>query len=69
VERRIAHCKFFNITVDKIDIQEASDLSSGLEEELACLSRSTSQGVWYIDNRASTHMTGIREYFSSYSEE
>ena len=25
--------------------------------------------VWYIDSGASAHMTGFREYFSSYKEE
>jgi len=57
------------MTLDKIDIQEALGLSSKLEDEFACLSPSSSQGVWYIDNEESTHMTGVREYFSSYKEE
>lgn len=28
-----------------------------------------STDVWYIDNGASAHMTGVREHFSSYREE
>jgi hypothetical protein len=32
---------------------------------IACLSSSTSSAVWYIDNGASSHMTGVWEYFSS----
>jgi len=55
--------------MDKIDIQEASYLSSRLEDEFACLSGSTSQGVWDINSGASTHMIRAREYFSSYKEE
>lgn len=57
------------MTMDKIDIQEASYLSSRLEDEFACLSGSTSQGVWDINSGASTHMIRAREYFSSYKEE
>ena len=55
--------------MDKCNSQETSDLSSILEDEFACLARSTSQGVWYIDSGASTHMIGVREYFSNYKEE
>ena len=36
---------------------------------IACLVSSTSKCVWYIDSGASFHMTGVREYFSSYKEE
>ena len=68
-EKGVEHNKFFSMTMDIISIQEASDLSSRLEDKFACLSGSTSQGVWYIDSGASTHMTGVREYFSSYKEE
>lgn len=57
------------MTMDKIEIQEVSNLSSRLEDKFACLSGSNSQGVCYIDSRASTYMTGVREYFSSYKEE
>ena len=34
-----------------------------------CLASSVSTGIWYIDSEASTHITGVREYFSSYREE
>ena len=46
-----------------------SMLASRLEKEVACLASSASFKVWYIDNGASWHMTGIRECFSDYQEE
>ena len=49
----------------------ADELSSRMEDEfalIACMVSSTSQGVWYIDNGASFHMTRVREYFSSCKE-
>ena len=55
--------------MDRIDSQEASKLSSRLDDEFACLSGLASSGVWYIDSGASTRMTGAKEYFSSYQEE
>ena len=55
--------------MDRSNIQETSDLSSRLEDEFACLVGSTSHGVWYIDSGALAHMTGAREYISSYKEE
>ena len=55
--------------MDRSNIQETSDLSSRLEDKFACLAGSASQGLWYIDSGASAHMTGVREYFSSYKEE
>ena len=55
------------IARNNMDSQDV--LSSRLEEEFACLSSSASTSVWYIDNRASAHMTGVQEYFSSYQEE
>lgn len=48
---------------------DVSKFSSRLEEDFACLSSSASASVWYIDNGASTHMTGVREYLTSYQEE
>jgi len=57
------------MTMDIINTREASDFSSRLEDKFACLSGLASQGVWYIENRASTHMTRVREYFSSYKKE
>jgi len=36
---------------------------------ITCLSSSSSQGVWYIDGGAPFHVTGVREYFSSFKEE
>jgi hypothetical protein len=36
---------------------------------ITCLSSSTSNGVWYIDNGASSHMTRVWDYFSSLKEE
>jgi hypothetical protein len=36
---------------------------------IACLSSSASTGVWYIDSVASSHMTGVRDFFSSLKEE
>ena len=44
-------------------------LASRLEEDLACVSSTAPPSVWYIDNGASAHMTGVRECFSSYKEE
>lgn len=61
--------KFFSMTMDQFDIQGALELSSRLEDKFASLSNSTSQGVWYIDNEASTHMTRVRKYLSSYKEQ
>ncbi len=49
--------------------QDVFGLSSRLEEEFACLSSSASADVGYIDSKALAHMTGVREYFSSYQEE
>ncbi len=46
-----------------------SMLSSRLEEEVACITNSTSSKLWYIDSGASWHMTGIRDCFSDYQEE
>jgi len=42
--------------MDKINNRDDSDLSLRLEDEFACLSGSTSPGVWYIDSGPSTHM-------------
>lgn len=36
---------------------------------IACMVGSTTQWLWYIDSGESFHMTGVREYFSSYKEE
>ena len=36
-----------------------SMLASRLEEEVACVTSSVSSEIWYIDNGASWHMTGI----------
>ena len=44
-------------------------LASRLEEDLACVSSTAPPSVWYIDSGASTHMTGVRECFSSYQKE
>ena len=44
-------------------------LASRLEEEVTCVTSSTSLKVWYIDTGASWHTTGIRECFSYYWEE
>lgn len=52
-----------------MESQEASKLSSRLEDKFACLSGSASVGIMYIDSEASSHMTGVREYFSTYQEE
>lgn len=52
-----------------METQDVSELYSRLEEEFACLASSVLADVWYIDSRASTHMTRVREYFSSYQEE
>ena len=41
------------------------ELSSRMEDEFAlivCMVSSTSQNIWYIDNGASFHMIGVREY-------
>ena len=48
---------------------DVSVLASRLEEEFACVSSIASSDVWYIDNGASTHMTGVQECFSDYREE
>jgi len=34
----------------------------------ACLSSTRTNDVWYIDNGASSHMTGHKHYFNSLSE-
>ena len=51
-------CKFLeNCTRDsKFDF---SMLASRLEEEVVCITSSTSFEVWYIDSGVSWHMTGI----------
>lgn len=55
--------------MDIISSEEASELSSRLEDEFVCLSGSTSSGIWYIGSGGSAYMTGVREYFFSYREE
>ena len=40
-----------------------------LEEDLACVSSMAPPDVWYIDSGSFSHMTGVRECFSSYQEE
>ena len=55
-----------------VALASAEELSSRMEDEfslIACMVSSTSQCFWYIDSGASFHMTGFREYFSSYKEE
>jgi len=47
---------------------ENQDVST-LQEEFACLASSAPVDFWYNDCGASAHMTGVREYFSSYQEE
>ena len=45
--------------------------SPATEVEKECAFPSTSKassGIWYVDNGASRHMTGVREYFSELSE-
>ena len=42
-----------------------------MEVERECAFPSTSGaslGIWYVDSRASRHMTGVHEYFSELSE-
>jgi hypothetical protein len=51
---------------------EVDDFVAKFENEfslIACLSSSSNSGVWYIDNGASSHITGVRGYFSSLKEE
>jgi hypothetical protein len=51
---------------------EVDEFAARFESEfsfIACLSSSTSSGVWYIDSGVSSHMTGVRDYFSSLEEE
>jgi len=55
--------------MERSNIQETSNFSSRFEDGFVFLEGSASQGVWYIDNGASTDMTRVREYFSSYGEE
>jgi hypothetical protein len=53
-------------------LAEVDDFAAKFENEfslLACLSSSASVGVWYIDNGASSHMTGVHDYFSRLKEE
>ena len=52
----------------QISMTDLDVLSSRLKKDDTCLASSTSAGIWYIDSGASTHMTGVREHFSSYSE-
>jgi hypothetical protein len=51
---------------------EVDEFAARFESEfslIACLSSSASSGVWYIDSGASSHMTGVQDYFSSLKEE
>jgi len=60
------------MATNRFDSHEAIDFFSRLEDifsHIAYLSCLASQGVWYIDNGVSMHMTRVREYFSSYNEE
>jgi hypothetical protein len=56
-------------TATPTDVEE---FSTRFEKEfylLACLSsRETSTSVWYIETRASYHMSGVREHFSNLTE-
>jgi hypothetical protein len=36
---------------------------------IACLSSSANSGVWYIESGVSSHMIGVRAYFSNLQEE
>ena len=54
---------------EQISLTDLDVLSSRLKEDDTCLASSASAGTWYIDSGASAHMTGVREYFSSYREE
>jgi hypothetical protein len=51
---------------------EVDDFATRFENEfslIASLSSLASNGVWYIDNGASSHMTRVRYYFSNMKEE
>jgi hypothetical protein len=51
---------------------EVDEFAARFEDEfslIACLSSSVSLVVWYVDSGASSHMTGMQEYFSSLQEE
>jgi hypothetical protein len=51
---------------------EVDEFATRFESEfslIACLSSSTSSGIWYIDSGASSHMIGVRDYFSNLKEE
>jgi hypothetical protein len=53
-------------------LAEVDEFAARFESEfslIVCLSNSTSSGVWYIDSGAFSHMTGVRDYFSSLKEE
>ena len=50
---------------------EIVEFSSHFEKELslvACMASSMTTSLWYVDNGASGHMTGKRNYFSKLSE-
>lgn len=61
--------EYSSMAMERFDIQGASKLSSRLEDEFACLNSLASQGVWYINSGVSTHMIGVKEYFSSNNKE
>ena len=51
---------------------EVDDFAAKFESDFSlipCLSNSANSGVWDIDSGASSHMTGVRDYFSSLKEE
>ena len=55
--------------VASIEVEEfASQFDKGFAFITSTSSRSTSSKVWYIDDGASHHMTGAREFFSELAE-
>ena len=51
---------------------EVDEFSRNFDEELcliACMESTTGRTIWYIDNGASSHMTGQKRFFRDLQED
>jgi hypothetical protein len=48
---------------------KVDEFAARFEDEFSLISCLSSSTVWYVDGGASSHMTRVREYFSSLQEE